>query len=144
MQLRLMLEYMGVDFDKECTDKATLATEVLRQRQVQAIARHGDGSKGELTRKLRKDEARVMQRDVGELRALLEYMDVECDPTIESKTRLVALIINQKRLGDAATSAQRVYRRASSHRASSRSFEGAGGDADGGDASASGPPVQLS
>ena len=64
---------------RRCDDKGLLATEVLRQKQLRAIARHGDGggSKGELTKKLRKDEARLMARDVDELRALLEYMDVE-------------------------------------------------------------------
>ena len=36
--------------------------------------------------------------------------EVDFDRQIDSKTRLVGLIINQKRLGDAAKSVQRIFR----------------------------------
>lgn len=111
-QLRLMLEYMGVDYDKATTDKGALALEVMRQRQIQSLAKHGSvgASNGELQRKLKKDEARLMQRDVEELRALLNIMEVDYNQEIDSKERLIALIINQKRVELAASTAQRVYR----------------------------------
>jgi len=117
-QLRLMLEYMGVQVDRACDDKGLLVTEVLRTKQILAIQKHSamSTSSRELTKQLKKDEARLMQRSVDELRALLDYMEVEYDPAIDSKTRLVGLIISQKRRADAATSAQRIWRRASSHR----------------------------
>jgi len=119
-QLRLMLEYMGVAVDKTIEDKGALATEILRHRQMQSITKAqavGSGkSRGDLTRKLKKDEARLMQRDVGELRALLEYMEVDFDKAIDSKERLVHLIINQKHLGEATGAVQRIVRAASSRR----------------------------
>ena len=79
-----------------------------------------------------------MHRDVEELRALLDYMEVRFQPShpsphpptltpyslppaqvdydkdIDSKTRLVSLIINQKRMGDAAMACQRIVRKRSS------------------------------
>jgi len=115
-QLRLMLEYMGVEYDKATEDKGALALEVMRQRQIQSLAKHGPegSSNGELQRKLKKDEARLMQRDVEELRALLNIMEVEYNQDIDSKERLIALIINQKRVELAASTAQRVFRAHSS------------------------------
>lgn len=112
-----MLEYMGVDVEKSNNDKSALATEILRHRQMQSMAKYasqGSTSKGELTKKLKKDEARLMQRDVEELRALLDYMDVDYDRALDSKERLVALIINQKHLGEATVAVQRIVRRVSS------------------------------
>ena len=40
--------------------------------------------------------------------------EVEYDKEIDSKARLVALVINQKRLGDAASAVQKVFRSRSS------------------------------
>ena len=59
----------------------------------------------------------VSQERADELKALLDYMEVEYDKAIDSKTRLVALIIHQKRRGDAVAATQRIWRRTSSHRA---------------------------
>ena len=62
---------------------------------------------------------------------------------LDSKPRLVALIINQKRIGEAATSAQRVFREHSSRRSSVGSRDehlGSGRDAA---AELAGPPVDL-
>ena len=110
-QLKLTLDYMGVEYDKATQDKQTLAVEILRQKQLQAIRKaHGGESAANLQKNLQRDEARLMHRDVEELRALLDYMEVEYDRAIDSKARLVGLIINQKRLGDAAKAVQKVFR----------------------------------
>lgn len=115
-QLKLTLDYMGVDYDKASQDKHMLAVEILRQKQLQAIRKaKGDSeSASNLHKNLQRDEARLMHRDVDELHALLDYMDVEHDKAIDSKSRLVALIINQKRMGDAASAVQKVFRGRSS------------------------------
>ncbi len=129
-QLRLMLEYMGVDVEKGNEDKVALVTEIMRHRQMQAIAKHADrmtGSRGDLTKKLKKDEARLMQRDIDELRALLDYMDVDFDRAIDAKERLVALILNQKHLGEAAGAVQRIARSSSSRRRLQRGGSSANG-----------------
>ena len=86
-------------------------------QSIAKIAEKTTLSKGDLTKKLRKEEARLMQRDVDELRALLDYMEVEYDHGIDSKERLVSLIINQKHLGDATVAVQRIARAHSSRRA---------------------------
>ena len=139
-QLKLKLDYMGVEYDKTTTDKQSLAVEILRQKNIQAIQKaKGDGADiDNLQKQLKKDEARLMHRDVEELRALLDYMEVrvqrshpsphpptltpyslppaqvDYDKDIDSKTRLVSLIINQKRMGDAAMACQRIVRKRSS------------------------------
>jgi len=114
-QLKLTLDYMGVEYDKATQDKQMLAVEILRQKQIQAIQRaKGSDSAANLHKNLQRDEARLMHRDVEELRALLDYMEVEYDKDIDSKTRLVSLIINQKRLGDAAKACQSIARAARS------------------------------
>ena len=111
-QLKLTLDYMSVEYDKTTTDKQTLATEILRQKQLQAIRKaKGDGASAtNLHKNLERDEARLMHRDIDELKALLDYMDVDYDKEIDSKARLVALIINQKRMGAAAAVCQKIAR----------------------------------
>ena len=37
-QLKLKLDYMGVEYDKTTTDKQSLAVEILRQKNLLAIA----------------------------------------------------------------------------------------------------------
>ena len=115
-QLKLTLDYMGVSYDKTATDKQMLAVEILRQKQIQAIQKaKGQGASAlNLHKNLQRDEARLMHRDIEELRALLDYMEVEYDKEIDSKARLVSLIINQKRLGDAARAVQANWRQRSS------------------------------
>jgi len=122
-QLRLMLEYMGVAVNAKRDDKAGLVTEIMRHRQMQSIAKHAEktsGSRADLLKRLKKDGERLMKRDIDELRALLEYMEVEFDRAIDSKERLVALVINQKHLGEAAGAVQRIARAQSSRRALNR------------------------
>ena len=117
-QLKLQLEYMGCAYDKTSTDKQALATEILRQKQIQAIQKAG--SAANLQQNLQRDEARLMHRDVEELKALLDYMEVEYDKAIDSKARLVSLIINQKRMGDAAQACQKIARRMTLMKSKSR------------------------
>ena len=120
-QLKLTLEYMGVLTHKDCDDKNELVVEIMRQRKVQAASKaKASGDEGELGSKLKKDEERLMHRDVDELRQLLDFMDVEYDRKIDSKERLINLIINQKRIAEAAKSAQRIYRKSSSSHLSRR------------------------
>ena len=117
VQLQRMLEYMGAQVPVGA-DQDTLVAEVLRQRQLNAFKQHmttakdGSGSKGDLHKNLHRDEARLMHRTVDELKALLEYMEVDYG-TIVEKHKLVALVINQKRVDEAASTAQRIYRKAS-------------------------------
>ena len=85
-QLKLKLDYMGVEYDKTTTDKQSLAVEILRQKNIQAIQKaKGDGADiDNLQKQLKKDEARLMHRDVEELRALLDYMEVSVELTLTS------------------------------------------------------------
>lgn len=77
----------------------------------QAKATGGDTS--EMMKKVRKDEARLMQRDIEELKTLLGFMEVEFNQKIDDKARLVALIIAQKHTNVAAAAVQKVQRSSS-------------------------------
>jgi len=99
VQLRLMLEYLGVEFDKKSEDKFKLCFLIVKHRELNIIAKkEGAEDKSELMQKIKKEEARLMQRSVDELRQLLEYMEVELADDLDDKERLVKLIINQKNL----------------------------------------------
>ena len=97
-QLRLMLEYLGVAFDKKSEDKFKLVFLVLKHRELNMIAKQNPEAKSELMIKIKKEEARLMVRSVEELRQLLEYLEVEGVEAIEDKEQLCRLIINQKNL----------------------------------------------
>ena len=99
-QLHLKLDYMGVPFDRRCEDKPKLVALILHQKQLNDIARAATpAARGELMSRIRKDEQRLLARSVDELRALLEYMEVELPPELADKQKLVALVINQKNFG---------------------------------------------
>ena len=99
-----MLEYMGVEYDKQdANNKEALVFAVMKQRNLNQMVRHaggegGEEGKGEMIKKIKKEEARLHARTIDELKALLEYLDVTFDPDLEDKERLVALVINQKNL----------------------------------------------
>ena len=96
-QLHLKLDYMGVPFDRKCEDRRKLVALLLHQKQLNDIAKAAaPAARGELMSRIRKDEQRLMARTVEELRALLEYMEVELPPELVDKQKLVALVINQK------------------------------------------------
>ena len=81
---------------------------VIKGLGIPALKQHGvmaalqaaieDKGKGEMIKKIKKEEARLHARTIDELKALLEYLDVTFDPDLEDKERLVALVINQKNL----------------------------------------------
>ncbi|KAL1518830.1 hypothetical protein AB1Y20_003107 [Prymnesium parvum] len=98
-QLRVMLEYLGVDFDKKTEDKYKLSFLIVKHRDLNKIAKkEGVEDKNALMNKIRKEEARLLQRSVEELNQLLEYMEVEQDAKLTDKERLIKVIINQKNL----------------------------------------------
>jgi len=99
VQLRLMLEYLGVEVDKKSEDKFKLSFLIVKHRELNMIAKkEGANDKSELMQKIKKEEARLMHRSVEELRQLLDYMEVDLADDLDDKERLVKLIINQKNL----------------------------------------------
>jgi len=80
-------------------DKYKLSFLIVKHRDLNKIAKkEGVEDKNALMNKIRKEEARLLQRSVEELNQLLEYMEVEQDAKLTDKERLIKVIINQKNL----------------------------------------------
>ncbi|KAL3917287.1 MAG: hypothetical protein SGPRY_006465 [Prymnesium sp.] len=135
-QLKLMLEYLGVDVDPRCEDKYKLCLLIVKQREVSLLAKKkGIDDTAELMEKIRKDEERLKHRSVEELRQLLEYMEVEFDEELDDPDRLIKLIINQKNMHAVSTALGPGLRRWRTRSRSSLKLAGP--------ASSAGDPVEI-
>ena len=94
---------MGAPADRAVKDVAGLARLIVEARKAGTGAgspQHGELKRGDstLAAQIKTEEEQLMKRSVEELQALLEYMEVDCDPDLEDKPRLVQLVIGAKNL----------------------------------------------
>ena len=103
--LRQQLEYMGAPADRAVKDVAGLAKLIIEARKAGAAGpgtpRNGEENgdrNSKLAAQIKTEEEQLMKRSVEELQALLEYMEVDFDPDLEDKPKLVQLVIGAKNL----------------------------------------------
>ena len=112
-QLQQLLDYMGkgaMHANRSVKDKGLLVQCVVSAREASkagsSAAKSGgaDGGAKQLRDQMSHEEAQLGKRTVEELKALLEFMEVDFDDRLEDKHKLISLVVRQKNLQAVAQS----------------------------------------